>query len=173
MKPLSLKGCLCVWKYQGPIRKAIIVMKYKYAYEVGEVIAGKAVSNLLTKDIIKNKNESVLIPIPAHKKRRKVRGFNQTEVIGEMIAKKMRWQYKNNVLVKNRLTIPQASLERKKRLRNQKGSFKTVGLKGIGKDKQVFLFDDVWTTGATIKEAAKVLKRNGLKNVWGLTIVKT
>lgn len=107
-----------MWKYQGPIRKAIVAMKYKYANGVGEVIADKAVSDLLTKDIIMCKHDSVLIPIPAHKRRR-----------------------------------------------NQRGSFKAIGLKGIGKDKQVFLFDDVWTTGVTIKEAAKELKRNGLKNV--------
>lgn len=148
-------------------------MKYKYAYEMGDVLAERAVERLEESEIFKGKDNAYLLPIPIHKRRRKIRGFNQTELIGKLIAKKMRWQYRDDILEKIRFTVPQTGLERRVRLRNQRNSFSVIGLKGTDKNKTIFLFDDICTTGATIKEAAKELKRKGLKNVWGLSVAKT
>lgn len=173
LRPLSLNGLFSLWKYKGPIRKAILVLKYKYAYGMGEVLADKAAERLVKSKILNGKDGSSLLPIPIHKRRKNNRGFNQTEVVGKLIAEKMLWQYRGKMLIKTRYTVPQTGLERTIRLRNQRNSYKVIGLNGIDKKQTVFLFDDICTTGATIKEAAKTLKRKGFTNVWGLTIAKT
>jgi ComF family protein len=155
------------------MRKAILVLKYKYAYGMGEVLADKAAERLVKSKILNGKDGSSLLPIPIHKRRKNTRGFNQTEIVGKLIAEKMLWQYRGKMLIKTRYTVPQTGLERTIRLRNQRNSYKVIGLNEIDKKQTVFLFDDICTTGATIKEVDKTLKRKGFTNVWGLTIAKT
>jgi len=64
------------------------------------------------------------------------------------------------------------ALGREARLNNMAGAFKAGKRIGIIKDKAILLVDDVWTTGATMKEATRVLKQNGVGEVWGLTIAR-
>jgi len=116
-----------------------------------------------------------LVPIPLNKKRSNWRGFNQTELLGRMIASSFGWKFSSNLLLRKKFTKPQAGLGKKERRKNVKDAFAiNPQFAKIKNDNlEVVIFDDVFTTGSTLKEACKVLKRNGFKTVWGLVLAKS
>ncbi|MDA8611349.1 phosphoribosyltransferase family protein [Candidatus Pacebacteria bacterium] len=124
---------------------------------------------------VSNKNTFTIIPIPSSKKRRREKGFNQCELLCESILKNNPnlFNYQNNILKKSVHKISQTKLNKKERLKNLKNSMsiskKTEDYKLI-KSKPIILIDDVWTTGATIKEAVRVLEEAGVKRVLVFTL---
>src|SRR5690606_25791665 len=97
----------------------------------------------------------------------------QADVVGEKVAKDLGWKYVPELLIRKKNITPQAQVEHKDdRLKNTLGAFainKTQTLLHISQSN-IVLFDDVWTTGATMREATKVLKRHGARSVWGMAI---
>ena len=166
----KMDGFVSFWDYSGVIRKAVLGLKYKFAREISKEISDLVVKNLKLKYGFLNSGH-VLIPVPIHGSRENWRGFNQSILIGEQIAKKMNWKFKKDVLVKTRKTSAQVDLKGNERVKNVKGVF-NLNYKYKLNQTSIILFDDVFTTGSTLKEAAKVLKRSGAKKVWGLTIAR-
>jgi len=127
--------------------------------------------------------------VPMYRKREKYRGFNQSEIIAKELAKKYSAQGGLKVvclLKKIKDTEDQVNLNKEERVRNVRGSFRFVGVgatlvvarinKGNHKGlplRNILLVDDVYTTGATMRECCKVLKKSGIKNIWGFTLAKT
>ncbi len=157
---------------------AIGKLKYKFITDLAEDLF------VLTKHFIRTKNqfkwlkrsfvkkETILIPIPLYWQRENWRGFNQSKLLGEKLAKYFHWQFGDDVLIRQKATQAQVSLKANQRQENIKKAFKVAPDIEIAKDLKVLLFDDVWTTGSTLKEAAKVLKKAGFKKVYGLTICR-
>lgn len=152
--------------YEGALKELIHLLKF---------YKKKRIADLLFKFIIDNIEEDylnwpdVIVPVPLSKKVLNERGFNQTEIIGKKIA-----QYKNkpflNVVKKIKETLPQNKLGRNERLKNLNGAFETdVSFK----DKKVLIVDDVYTTGATMNEMAKVILEKGALEVKGLAIARS
>ena len=166
-KTLGLNGLIVGWRHQGVVRKAIHTLKYRFISDVSSELVEKYVLHFQKK----LPKKALLVPIPLYKGRKKWRGFNQTEELGRRIARQMAWEYLPNALTKKKSDKPQSVLNRTERLRNIRGKYAVnqAQKKNI-RGKQIVLFDDVWTTGATIKEACSVLKRNGAKKVWGMSI---
>lgn len=171
-RKLGLDGLTLAWKYEGVVRKAILAMKYKYAFDIAGELA-KAAAGLLRNEPLLSKKDKLLVPIPAHGLRKNWRGFNQSEVIGKLLAREMGWGYEPNLLFKNTTTLPQTELKRKARLKNLRGTFALNSNRLVPSDCCIVLFDDVFTTGSTLKEACKVLKRAGVKKVLGITLART
>lgn len=169
-KRLCMNGFTCFWDYAGVIRRAILALKYKFAKEVSKEIVEKLVQKLHMECAFLGSN-CYLVPIPIHRLRENWRGFNQSSVIGKQIAEKMGWKFRSDVLVKIKRTQAQADLKGKARVSNVRGVY-AVNLRYKLKNTSIILFDDVFTTGSTIKEAAKVLKTSGAGKVWGLTIAR-
>lgn len=165
-KKYGLDGLTSIWDYEGVIRKAVLSLKYKYATEVGKELSARFISELAGLDTT---IQGVLIPIPIYWHRENVRGFNQSEEIGKLAAKEMGWGIEPGILIKRRSTVPQASLTVLERKQNLHGAFDVV-VSNV--PESVILFDDVFTTGSTLKEAAKTLKRSGTEKIWGLTIAR-
>lgn len=111
----------------------------------------------------------VLVPVPLHPKRLKWRGYNQTAVISEEIAKLTGVAYfGDTVLSRVKNTISQTGLDHSERKENIGGAFVVKNMFAV-KGKSVMLVDDVLTTGATVSECAKILKKSGAKDVLCLT----
>lgn len=163
--PFGLDGLYSIWEYKGVVRKAILALKYKFATDIAEELSFKTLQQIKKFPF----PGYTLLPIPIHKKRGRWRGFNQTEVLGEFISKNLGLEFKKDLLVRKRQAKPQTELKGYERVENIKGVFEVIGRKIPSK---ALLFDDVWTTGSTLKEAAKVLKEGGSKEVFAFTLAK-
>ena len=164
----SLDGVVAMWRYRGVLTKAIGQMKYKFVSDMAGEVVELAEENL--KQLLPH--PGVLVPVPLHRRRWRWRGFNQAEIIGEKLASKWELGFEPEWLVRRKFKRPQVGLTEEERRKNVKGGFEVNEL--VLKDKGVdaILFDDVWTTGATMKEAARALKRAGVKRVWGVVLAR-
>ena len=174
-RKLGLDGMVSVWRYSGVIRKAVLKLKYKFTFDLANelsLLAFPYIEENFSLSFLKNK---VLIPIPLSSKRERWRGFNQTELLGRIIARHFGWKFSSNLLLRKKFTRPQTGLGKKERRKNIRGNFEVNPeyRRILNKDVQIIVFDDVWTTGATLKEAGKTLKRKGFTTVWGFTLAKT
>lgn len=166
----GLDGHIAVWEYEGVVRKAILALKYKFATEVSKEIL-EAFKKAFDKNKFNYKN-FILIPIPVHFLRQNWRGFNQSEILGKEIAQELKMKFVSDFLSKNRSTVSQTELKGEDRAKNIKDVFLVKHKSDSKIYPNILLFDDVWTTGSTVKEACKVLKRSGVKKVWSLTLAK-
>ena len=160
-----------LWKYKGVIRKAIISFKYKHATEVAKELILYMLDELDKRKNIFNK-ETVSLPVPLYWYKQNTRGFNQSEMIGKAIAEHYSCKFIPDLIIRKRHTKAQVELKGAERKENIKGVFEfNNGYKcKIDSNCSLIIVDDVWTTGSTIKEIAKVLKNQGFKNVLGLTV---
>lgn len=163
-----LDGFTSVFKYEGAVKRSLISLKYKFAYDIAYELAEVIANRLLSVSFLFS-GYSLVIPVPLHKKRENWRGFNQSEIFSKKIAEFLHLEYCNKALVKLKNQRPQALLKRDERLKNVKSSYEIINKIQIA-NKNILLIDDVVTTGATIKETCKILKENGAKLVWGVTI---
>jgi ComF family protein len=159
----GIDGVISIYSYKGPIKKLIKSLKYRFNSDIINSLRERI---SLDKDLLPAKSWC-LIPIPLYKTRQNFRGFNQAELLGQLVAEKLSLTFDSTILNRKLNTKSQISLSQKQRKENVENIFE---LKGEVFGKSFYLFDDVWTSGATLKSAAKVLKKAGAKNVWGLTL---
>lgn len=152
--------------YGGVLKELILKFKYKDNFTAGDILA-----EILEEYIIKNFNykEYIITYIPLSKKAEKVRGFNQCEYIAKKISRDLSIEIVE-VLIKTKETKEQKKLKKDERFENIKDAFQ---MKKIIKNKKIILIDDVTTTGATLKEAHKLLKKFNLKDIKLLTLAKS
>jgi len=168
----SLNGLLSVWPYRGIVRKALIALKYKFASEIANEVSDNLIKRLSKFSFI-DLERPILIPIPLHPLRKNWRGFNQTEIMGKIIAYRFNWRFEPAFLVRKIIITPQTGLGKIERKENIKGVFGINPTRIFGsKYTTLILFDDVWTTGSTLKEAAAVIKEKYQNPVWGLTVAR-
>lgn len=110
----------------------------------------------------------LIVPVPLHKKRFFERGYNQALLLCQGLKRGWGIPVNHTDLIRTRWTEPQVKLSPKERIKNVKGAFEVKG--DIFPKKRVILVDDVFTTGATVKECAKVLKKAGAEYVGVLTL---
>ena len=166
-----IDGLISVWRYEGIIKKGILSLKYKYATEVGKELTGH-LTNWLQNNKRVFPEVSCLTPVPLYWQKENVRGFNQSEEIGKSVATAMDWNFIPNLLIKKQSTISQVELGGEDRNKNLKGVFAANPNFSVSYFDSILIFDDVYTTGSTLKELAMVLKKAGVKKVWGLTIAR-
>jgi ComF family protein len=169
------RNSYALWLYEGVVRKAIIEMKYKFAYRIAGEIAEKAAYELKRREVL-GSLRFILVPIPLHKKRLNFRGFNQSEEVGRILAREMGWGFLPDLLIRRGASRPQVGLKGGERRVNIKGVFVLntkylASLRLCGTSK-ILVFDDVWTTGSTINEAIKVLREIETKEIWGLAVAR-
>lgn len=143
-------------------KKTIWLLKYRGIKQLAEPLAELMRRRLWQKI---PRGDWLIIPVPISKKRLKERGFNQAELIAKNFALKTGAEIKNNALQKITDTPTQVSIKnREERLNNLKGAFAVKNPETI-KGRNIILIDDVFTTGATIAEARKVLRDSGAKKI--------
>ena len=153
----GLDGLTSVFAYQGVMEKAIKKLKYKFVTDLAQDLVELFLS-FCGEDQVFTKicQENVfLVPIPLHPSRFRWRGFNQAELLGKMIASNLDLPFLSNLLLRVKKTKPQAELKKAMRGKNIKGAFKkNHNSKFLIQNSKFLLFDDVWTSGATLREAA-------------------
>jgi ComF family protein len=113
----------------------------------------------------------LVLPVPLHVRRLRQRGFNQSALMARALGRRLRLPVHFDILVRTRWTDPQTRLSREERRQNVKGSF-CVTVPGGVESKSVLLIDDVYTTGTTLMECSKILKKAGAGEVHALTVTR-
>lgn len=169
--PRTLPHMYVGFSYQDPIvKRTLKALKFRKRRILGKIL-GDLLYERIMEDISDEKTfsshkEIIVLPIPLSKKREDERGFNQSEIIARSFASRdTTMSISTSILTRNKHTKPQSSIHLKReRLENIVGVFSVKNL-DLLRDKTCILIDDIVTTGATMKEAEKVLKKSGVRKV--------
>ncbi len=155
-------------RYRGPVKSAIAKVKYKWVYDIGKTLVDLLAASLWRFGI---PDDLILVPIPLHTRRKNWRGFNQAEILAKSLSLKFNQPY-GEYLARIIETASQVGLKRDERKKNVKGAFSLRPLIDPEKIKgrNFLLVDDVYTSGATMTECCKVLKKEGAGEVWGMAV---
>lgn len=156
------------FEYVGNVKTIVQNLKYSN----GKWLAKYMAAFLAQEYENMNLETDVIIPVPMHKQKLKIRGYNQTELLAKELSAKINVAYSFNNLIKTRETTTQTKLNKAERLENLAGSFEVVNREEIV-NKNILLIDDVFTTGATIEETSKILKFAGANKIYVLTFAHT
>ncbi|MEQ9115593.1 MAG: ComF family protein [Rickettsiales bacterium] len=157
-----------LFKYNEPIKKVMRKIKFSDQTQLLKIISKIIVNQ--SADFINGAD--IILYVPMHKRRLKQRFFNQSALLAKYIGAETGKQILYKALVKSKDTLRQTTLDKRARLKNIRNSFKVINRKTIS-NKKVLLVDDVSTTGATLNECARVLKKAGAERVFCLTFAKT
>lgn len=173
----SLDGLTSFFFFGGAIRQAIHKLKYRLVTNLKEELWGLILSELKRREdyLLLNKfttqYKPIIIPVPLYWYKYNYRGFNQAALFGKDFSKYYHLPFSEEILVRNKPTVSQTKLKMEERKVNVQNAFSiSPKLKNI--PENILLVDDVWTTGSTLKTAGNLLKRSGVKRVWGLTIAR-
>lgn len=153
-----LKECIYLFKYYG---------EKKLAEPFGELLIDYLVKNQEFK-----KKIDLIIPVPLHNNDLKKRGFNQSVLLSRIIGNHFSIPVKEEVLIKKKLTSSQVNLSKKEREKNILKAFsvdRPEEIKGVN----ILILDDIFTTGSTVEECAKELKKAKAKNIFILALARS
>jgi ComF family protein len=120
---------------------------------------------------VKQDGFDIIVPVPLYPSRFRQRGFNQAELLAKNVALFSGRPLAANAIKRIRPTLAQAGLSKTERFKNTRGAFKVTDAAGVcGKD--VLIIDDVLTTGSTISECARALRKAGAKSISALVLAK-
>ncbi len=157
-------------RYDGVLRDLILLFKYGRVSALGRPLARFAAAALEAEEGLWMGADG-LVPVPLHAKRKRERGFNQSQVLARELARIRGLAVVDNALVKVRNVPPQASLEAAGREANARGAYR-VRRRARVEGRVLVLVDDVFTTGSTLGECGLVLKRAGAREVRALTLAQ-
>ena len=157
----------CVFDYADKIQEKILKFKNRKYKHIGYAFAKEMLNKFKTINI----PFDIIIPVPIHENRRRSRGFNQSEILCQDINDYY-GRVRNDVLIRAVDTCRQSELNRANRLKNLSNAFKVTDKSKV-KGKFILLVDDIYTTGSTINECAKVLKKVGAEKVYFLCLART
>lgn len=158
------KRALSCFNYAPPITD--LIFRFKYG---DEVYLGEYMAFFMTNKIIEAGIDfDIIIPVPLSEQRYKLRTFNQAEILAHHIADNLHKQLNTKCLLRIKDTQTQTHLSHSQRQENLKDAFR-VEDKSIVKGKKILIVDDIFTTGATCDEIAKVLTKSGSNDVYAIT----
>lgn len=157
--PPPFQKARALFQYGAASKDAVLRLKYGRMPWIGNEL-GKMLHPLAAQMT----RPDMLVPVPLHPKRLRSRGFNQSALLAEAIAEKLKCPLNANSLKRIRDTPPQAGRSRQARKSNIKGAFLCPN-KAPLHQKRILLIDDVITTGMTVREAARVLLEAGVESV--------
>lgn len=155
-----------LYRYGGQIQTSMMMLKYKGRREYAEFF-GKEIVDRYGKQILAW-NADAILPVPVHTKRKRMRGYNQAELIANGVGKRLNIPVITDVLLRTEYTIAQKELTPLERLKNLESAFQFQ--RNSVKLEQVIVVDDIYTTGATLEACSRVLLDAGVKKVYGITV---
>ncbi|MES0328473.1 MAG: ComF family protein [Gammaproteobacteria bacterium] len=167
-KPPHYDEAFSVFSYEQPVIWFIQQLKFNdrltHARLLGDLLAASDCIEQISAD------EAVcILPVPLFKKRLRERGFNQSIELARALSKKTRWPIDLNAVQRVRETVSQTGLDAKARRRNIRGAFEVVE---VLSHKHVVIIDDVVTTGSTVNELSRVLKKLGVERISVLSLAR-
>lgn len=164
--PAFTRAWAC-YVYEPPLQQAIHLFKYR-----SKVVLTRALGTLLRHAWHRPTDADILMPVPLHASRLREREYNQSLLLADELNRDLRLPLMYDNLVRLRATPPQTELSRSERLANLRRCFAVRRPAEIA-GKRVLLVDDVMTTGTTVNECAKVLRKAGADEVYVVTLART
>lgn len=159
----GMDGLVAGLSYHGMVQQCLKKVKYKSAFDIIQFLYRIAKLAKL--------EGSMVTCVPMWRGKERKRGFNQAKVLAEIVAKEFGLK-EVDLLSRIRPTSPMFGLKKSERRENVRGAFKLLDPANKLVNQNIILVDDVWTTGATMRECARVLRRSGAETVWGLTLAR-
>ncbi|MDO4438085.1 MAG: phosphoribosyltransferase family protein [Eubacteriales bacterium] len=163
--------CFCVFQYNKSARKIAADFKYKHRGDKLEAVSFALAARLRPE--LKDIKIDLIVPVPIHKSRLKERGYNQAEIIAEIVGRALMIPVNNELLTRNSQTSAQNKLNRNQRIVNLRQAFSAENAKEIVKEagiENILIIDDIYTTGATMEASAEALLAAEVKKVYGACI---
>jgi ComF family protein len=162
--------------YEGGLRELLHLLKYEAVRPAANVLGRMLSEAILALEPAFSGAPVLAVPVPLHRSKLRQRGFNQSELIARA-ALKIRGRDASmmlncRVLERLRPTQSQTGLTRHQRRENLRGAFQVVKPAEIA-DREILLVDDVYTTGTTVSECARILRRAGASKVFVATVART
>lgn len=160
---------LYIFRYEGIIRNKIIEYKFEDKGYLYKMFAKIILSDKKTCNFIKKYD--VIIPVPISKKRKKKRGYDQSELVANELAQKLNQDIWTDIIIKKKDNKPQSELNKLERIKNVEDIYE-INKPIEVKNKKVLLLDDIYTTGSTVNEIARKLKQNQTQEIGVITLAK-
>lgn len=174
-KSSALDGHIAIAQYDGVIKSMLEFYKRRGVYKL-EPILVRAMERYLIDEIEEPIWEAhamqppMVTCVPMYWIEQRFKGYNTAQRVADIVAGIFSYKTDYSLIRKAGPTLPQKDLTRHERLKNLKGAFAFTSSEQS--PRFVLLIDDVWTTGATLQECAKVLKQTGAETVWGITLAR-
>lgn len=154
-----------VFLYNAQMKKSLMRYKYHGSREYGRYYAWQ-IYRYMGREI-RNWNPDLIVPVPLHRRKRKLRGFNQSAELAVQAGKLLGIPVAEDVVIKKKETKAQKKLSADERKRNLKDAFEVqCALNGL----KVLIVDDVYTTGSTVEALAAAMKEKGAAEVYFITL---
>jgi ComF family protein len=162
--------------YDGGLRELIHLLKYDKVRTVANVLGRMPAEIIAELEPAFALTAILVVPIPLHASKKRERGFNQSELMARAAVKQSRQgerlKLQSGLLERGRITISQIGLTRHQRREDIRGAFTVTNPSEIA-GREVLLIDDVFTTGTTVSECARILRRAGASKVFVATAART
>jgi len=166
-RPPDFQRAWTLFPYLPPLREAICSFKYR-----GKHTLARPLARLMISALPSGIDVDVIIPVPLHPTRLRAREFNQSLLLADQLSRHLARPVSATNLVRVAATDPQTTLTRQARLRNLQKAFEIRRPQDLA-EKRILLVDDVFTTGTTLNECAKTLRKAGTGPVFALTLART
>ncbi len=152
--------------YQKEYRQAMVRFKFHGRQEYGAFYGRFMAEHTVT---LRNRwNPQVILPVPMHKRKEAMRGYNQAGLLAEYFSKSCGIPVRNDLIKRVGRTKPMKELNPNQRRANLRQAF--TAKEEVQQYKRVLLLDDIYTTGSTADALARILKEKGVKKVYILTL---
>jgi ComF family protein len=162
--------------YESGLRELIHLLKFGGMRPAASVLGRMLAEAIATLTPELSEESVAMIPVPLHRAKLRLRGFNQADLIAraamKVLAAPARLHLRMGVLERTRETVSQIGLTSHQRRINLRGAFRVAQPEAV-KGREALVIDDVYTTGATVSECARVLRRAGATKVWVATVART
>lgn len=162
----SFERCYPVFAYEGAVKDSLYQFKYKNQREYA-VFYSDCIMKMYGHELRRLAVDGI-VPVPVHSHKKKVRGYNQAELIARELGKRLDISVYGNYLERNTDTNPQKELDDKERMKNLKNAF-NISENGV-KLSKVLLVDDIYTSGATMEACTSTLLQGGVKEVYCVSV---
>ena len=166
-RPPEFQRAWTLFPYLPPLREAIYSFKYRSKHTLARPLA-----RLMINALPRGLDVDVIVPVPLHPTRLRAREFNQSLLLADQLGRHLARPVSASNLVRVTATDPQTTLTRQARLRNLRNAFHIRQPQDLA-EKRILLVDDVFTTGTTLNECAKSLRKAGAGPVFALTLART
>lgn len=166
----GLDGAVCFWAFEGLVKRIIHTVKTRHYFDMLKSMIPAVREIEARADMSKFRqfieDGPIVVPVPVWPGREKKRGFNQAEIIAVKLAENFGLR-EDKLLISVKDVGEQQGRNVGQRLEAVRGAFAVRNTPGV---KTAVIVDDVWSTGATLRECGRMLKAAGANKVWGWTL---